>query len=796
MDIVHNFAVVSAFFAATSSVGLAQTPVKLDDALTARFKNFTTGTCKMPQWYKVTKGNFFKSAEKMPNGPKDRQAIPYVPSQFVNPWPVGTVIAREFNGVTAASITEKIYTAEEIKDLNNVNLSDAWTVLQGSSAVPDISLVSSIESLSYYSHSCSYLVNLGVKMQGEYTLPFFSVQAGAEAAFNTTSAGSMVMIGGTFPSRLFTLFNDSDRSNQLFAAATVWDWYTRKMPAQLPLYYVQSVKGFADAVHSSLTTQINGRMNANAGLNFVFGSADGNTNGSVNVQENVYSQAYHFILLPLKETDFVFLPTLAGLQATFNSNRLVRPPGAMDRREFDSNDQFEISEQSKGLPATMCQNREWTFVPKSSNPPVTTEAVKASRGGDSSKPSCLFTFRATLLNPASVSTPFVTVEGTIQTTDVKSGYTMTLPVSLDIYLRAKTSARDINVAALGLPDAWPRPDSRAHNLKYSISVPFEDNGGIIDWTRSFSASDKPVLKCQPDDALKDLAISWVSDATNPVVKVNRDAKSVELQLGVTWYNAIVALDLDSRDVAGAPSCTLSFELKAPRIQFPGTPLPFEINSKNFGLGIFYLPRRFTKPQIRVLLPSGSSGQADQAMPAVLPDAVVGAPYSTASSSIKLVVAGGVSSYTWAWQGSSRPAGLANTIETTDGSGDIAIISGTPLEAGSYSLGVMVTDHAGQTALQKLSLQVRPALAIKTTKDDLTPAKPGTTYTATLAATGGVEPLHWKIPSPSVPQMAISDNGTLTFYAPQNGPVNFTVEVSDSGKPVHTLQVKLSVEVSP
>ena len=152
----------------------------------------------------------------------------------------------------------------------------------------------------------------------------------------------------------------------------------------------------------------------------------------------------------------------------------------------------------------------------------------------------------------------------------------------------------------------------------------------------------------------------------------------------------------------------------------------------------------------------------------------------------------MSPYTWAVTTGSLPAGL-----TLNGS--TGVISGTPTSSGS-TFTVTVTDSetpTPQTASKQLTITVNPQLSISTTS--LAAGVVGTTYSQSLAATGGITPYSWAVTSGSLPS-GLSLNSTTgaitgTPTGPQTGPINFTVTVTDSESPAKTASAALSISIS-
>jgi len=156
---------------------------------------------------------------------------------------------------------------------------------------------------------------------------------------------------------------------------------------------------------------------------------------------------------------------------------------------------------------------------------------------------------------------------------------------------------------------------------------------------------------------------------------------------------------------------------------------------------------------------------------------VSSAYSTT-----LAASGGSSPYTWALgSGPSLPSGLS-----LSGAG---VISGTPSAAGTVSVVVTVTDHAGASVSTTLSLDVvaASALTILTTElPDGTPysGQAGDPYSADLVASGGSGSYAWSLGSgSSLPSgLSLSSSGVISGTTIGFGPHSFTVVVTDTTSP--------------
>jgi Putative Ig domain len=144
---------------------------------------------------------------------------------------------------------------------------------------------------------------------------------------------------------------------------------------------------------------------------------------------------------------------------------------------------------------------------------------------------------------------------------------------------------------------------------------------------------------------------------------------------------------------------------------------------------------------------------------------------------KLDATGGTKPYTWSLAGgSSLPAGLVLHASTGQ-------ISGTPLgPGGTVNFIAEVTDSesspASATALESITVTVTP---LTLTTVALPAATAGVPYSATLAATGGVAPYSWSIPSGSLPSglKLRTATGVISGTPTAGGTFTFVAEVTDS-----------------
>jgi hypothetical protein len=184
---------------------------------------------------------------------------------------------------------------------------------------------------------------------------------------------------------------------------------------------------------------------------------------------------------------------------------------------------------------------------------------------------------------------------------------------------------------------------------------------------------------------------------------------------------------------------------------------------------------------------GSSNQISSppnVMTTSLPAALVGTSYS-----FTLGVSGGAKPYTWVVSSGSLPSWAQ--LDSTTGT-----IAGMPDADGTTNFSVTVTDSAGLSDEQDLSLVVNPASALAISTTSLPNGSVGIPYGVTLQATGGVTPYTWSISSGSLPIWAnLSSGGNFGGTPNAKGTSNFTVKVSDSQATPASATQALSITVT-
>jgi hypothetical protein len=143
--------------------------------------------------------------------------------------------------------------------------------------------------------------------------------------------------------------------------------------------------------------------------------------------------------------------------------------------------------------------------------------------------------------------------------------------------------------------------------------------------------------------------------------------------------------------------------------------------------------------------------------------------NTAYSATPVTASGGTSPYVWSASG--LPAGLVISSST-------GTISGTPTTAGTYPVTVSVTDAAGGSASQAISMTVSyPAVVVA---NQSFAGKLGKPFSAQLKASGGNGSYSWS--AVSLPAgYSLSSSGLLTGTPSKTGKVTFTATATSLGQ---------------
>ena len=153
----------------------------------------------------------------------------------------------------------------------------------------------------------------------------------------------------------------------------------------------------------------------------------------------------------------------------------------------------------------------------------------------------------------------------------------------------------------------------------------------------------------------------------------------------------------------------------------------------------------------------------------LTPAVQGTLYSSNLSAI-----GGTSPYSFTQPSGVLPSGMS--VSST------GIISGTPATAGTYSFTVRVTDATSAFAEVPLVLLVTANSGLQIVTASLPQGQVGTSYDASLTATGGSPPYSWNLEAGSgiLPNgLTLVSTGRILQTPTTVGPFSFTMRVTDS-----------------
>jgi subtilisin family serine protease len=151
----------------------------------------------------------------------------------------------------------------------------------------------------------------------------------------------------------------------------------------------------------------------------------------------------------------------------------------------------------------------------------------------------------------------------------------------------------------------------------------------------------------------------------------------------------------------------------------------------------------------------------------LSSGTIGTLYSTT-----LAANGGLQPYTWSVPVGNPPIGL--TLSSSTGE-----ISGEPITSGTLTFMVQVTDAQSISTTKELSIAIYEPLAITT--GSLAGGALGTSYSQTLAATGGLAPYTWTVASGSIPAGLSLNSASGDFFGTLTsaGTYSFTIQVADA-----------------
>jgi hypothetical protein len=153
----------------------------------------------------------------------------------------------------------------------------------------------------------------------------------------------------------------------------------------------------------------------------------------------------------------------------------------------------------------------------------------------------------------------------------------------------------------------------------------------------------------------------------------------------------------------------------------------------------------------------------------------------------LTASGGTQAFTWAVASGTLPSGLAL--------GPTGTIAGTPTASGTFRFSVSATDTEGRVATlpQTLRVAARVTVATRTFR----PAKVGRYFEGRLRASGGVQPVTWKLKRGPLPRGIRFDRALGLFYGTPTRPGRYRVlvEVRDALRVAATRTVLITVRAT-
>lgn len=150
---------------------------------------------------------------------------------------------------------------------------------------------------------------------------------------------------------------------------------------------------------------------------------------------------------------------------------------------------------------------------------------------------------------------------------------------------------------------------------------------------------------------------------------------------------------------------------------------------------------------------------------------------------------------WSLRQGTLPAGLELNEEGSPNTS----ISGTPTEAGKFSLTIRAEDATGHIDQGVFELNIEAVVdPLEITTSELPSASVAETYEATLTAQGGIPPYHWIVEAGALPpglnlQVAGTPDTRITGFAGAGGTFSATIAVYDARNVVATRFFELEIE---
>jgi len=174
----------------------------------------------------------------------------------------------------------------------------------------------------------------------------------------------------------------------------------------------------------------------------------------------------------------------------------------------------------------------------------------------------------------------------------------------------------------------------------------------------------------------------------------------------------------------------------------------------------------------------------------LPAGTLGISYDTFVNA-----AGATGTFTWSITSGGLPAGLTFLTTSTSSSAEI---TGTPTVLETSKFTVQVTDTAGASVTQALSITISPPPPLSVATGSLPDGTVNVAYPSeTLQASSGVPPYAWSLTGGSLPfGLSLATNGTISGTPVATGTYSFTVKVVDSSAPQQSATANLSITIDP
>lgn len=161
----------------------------------------------------------------------------------------------------------------------------------------------------------------------------------------------------------------------------------------------------------------------------------------------------------------------------------------------------------------------------------------------------------------------------------------------------------------------------------------------------------------------------------------------------------------------------------------------------------------------------------------LPDGDTATAYSA-----DLEASGGVAPLMWSIASGALPRGLALSATGR--------VSGTPSEAGAFTVTIAVTDAAAATDSRAFTFEITDATPMITSQQ-LPPARAGGPYSAQLEVTGGTGPYTFSLTTGMLPNgLTLDASGLISGMPDDEGTFTFTVEVTDANDATGSLQLMI------